>query len=163
MAGVYQRKDIRMSTCWFCDTRPAVAEAAYKIKLRGEELFSQTKKTGFKEYTTTTTYESLSFSVPRCQKCEEVHRKRTPHNFLIGIVFVLSIVVAFVITGSENFPSPSVYETLVPIFGCFVGIGLSVGMFLLLRKGTYEIKDVGHARNYPPIKEALDKGWKMSS
>jgi hypothetical protein len=151
-----------MGTCWFCDTRPTDAEAAYEVKLRGKELFSQTQKTGFKEYTTTTTYESLSFSVPRCQKCEEVHRKRMPHNFTIGIVFVLSIVLAFVITGSENFPSPIIYETLVPIFGCFVGIGLSVGMFLLLRKGTYEIKDIGHERNYPPIKEALGKGWTMS-
>ena len=68
------------------------------------------------------------------------------------------IAVAFVITGSENFPNPIIYETPVPICGCLVGLVLSMGVYFLIQKGTLEINGEGYAQNYPRVKKALDEG-----
>jgi len=145
-------------TCWFCGSNPAKEESQIKAKLYGN-VRQEMVRGGESQ----TRWDTASLVVPRCYECETIHAKvNQATKLMTWILMLLSPTACF---GTSYLMEGSTWGWVLGIsLGIVVIIvvfGVGVQQNAKIIKQT-EIKVIeAYKTEYEPLKELLEKGWKL--
>ncbi|MHB2149967.1 acyl carrier protein [Calditrichota bacterium LG25] len=130
--------NLENNICFFCKENPAEDLCAIKKEMWGDE-----ERYGPKVY-----WRHITIRVPRCRRCEKVHKKITTFSWVGGIIF------GFLILWFGG--------NIIHI-GINATIGATMGYFLAKWTSPENVKPKSHFSNFSTIKELKKRGWKYGS
>ncbi len=147
-----------MSTCWFCEIRPADASASIEV-----EMSTNVKKIaipGTKYYKKT--YQSDKVLVPRCTKCKMIFKKKDIIAWtgaLISLLFGAGVAMAIAFLRKGSIGRIGWLDVIIGII--FFIIGSSIAIYRGIKvPGSNEIKNT-ITDDFPKVKKMKEQGWKI--
>jgi hypothetical protein len=145
-------KSTNNTLCFYCSKNSSHNGLEHKVFLFSK--IGSNLGVGLLGLKRTTKYYEVQIVVPRCQNCFEEHRRPHKPALITGaIIFVLTFIVS-VFTARR-------WYIVIPvsfIIG-FVASLVYYGVVYRKRIKSLGIIDANDIRDYPPIREMLDKGW----
>ena len=146
---VYEEK------CWFCENGVADIAAAATVEMHTGGFLGK----GLEYYV----LDTATLSVPRCERCKEVHDRVEGHVAKGGIIgLIIGVLVALFTLNALGFDS--ILDIWKFLLGEIIVIGMVGGVlaWMLGRRSLPKgVKDQRAREHHPKIREKISEGWKI--